>query len=238
MGLQVCNSAEEVRTKYVNVKSRGEVLFKNSGLFMEKYYAKSRHIEVQVFGNGEEVIHFGERECSIQRRHQKVIEECPSPFVASRPELREKITSCATRYAGALKYKSAGTVEFLVDDATADFFFLEMNTRIQVEHPVTEMCYGVDLIELMLLQADFEKAGKVGIPDLKSCIKSGPNGAAIEARLYAENPFKNFEPSPGLLQEVYWPKADWLRVDTWVKSGQVVTANYGEHSLTRGWVIS
>jgi len=149
MGLQVCENEEEISAAFKKVKSRGEALFNNAGVFLEKYYPDSRHIEVQIFGNGTDVVHFGERECSIQRRHQKVnffsgwsflliefqvIEECPSPFVQRHPRMREKRTKCATSYALQLKYKSAGTIEFLVDDNTGDFFFLEMNTRIQVEH--------------------------------------------------------------------------------------------------------
>ena len=124
MGLLTCQSEKEVRGSFKTVQSRGETLFKNSGLFIEKFYPSSHHIEVQVFGNGHgKAIHFGERECSIQRRHQKVIEECPSPFVTKHPELREKLGSAAVRLAEAIKYGSAGTVEFLVDDETADFFF-------------------------------------------------------------------------------------------------------------------
>ncbi|KAF2092497.1 urea carboxylase [Rhizodiscina lignyota] len=228
MGLQVCFSAEDVRVKYKSVQSRGETLFKNAGVFLEKYYSKSRHVEVQVFGGADEVVHFGERECSIQRRHQKVIEECPSPFVESKPGMREKLTTCAVNYASALNYKSAGTVEFLVDDETGSFFFLEMNTRLQVEHGITELCYGVDLVELMLLQADGERHGTGGIPieSLRLLVKDGPDGSAIEVRIYAENPSRNFAPSPGILQEVVIPVDGSLRVDTWVKSGQEITSYF------------
>lgn len=135
MGLITANNADEVREGFKKVTSRGEALFKNPGVFIERYYAASRHIEVQVFGNGQgKAIHFGERECSIQRRHQKVIEECPSPFVEQHLELRQKLGSAAVSLAESIKYGSAGTVEFLVDDKTGDYFFLEMNTRLQVEH--------------------------------------------------------------------------------------------------------
>jgi urea carboxylase len=237
MGLQICQSPEDIRAAFATVRSRGEKLFKNSGVLLEKYYPRSRHIEVQVFGNGTETIDFGERECSIQRRHQKVIEECPSPFVQGRPALRPKLTQCATKYASALNYKSAGTVEFLVDDETGDFFFLEMNTRLQVEHGITEMCYGVDLVVLMLRQADMERAGCGGIPtaELRSLWKSGPTGAAIEARIYAEDPSRGFAPSPGIFQEVHWPSSDGVRIDTWIQSGQDVSLHYGMYfpSATR-----
>lgn len=229
MGLQVCHSVEEVTAAFARVQSRAGTLFKNVGVFMEKYYQFSRHVEVQVFGNGEVVAHFGERECSIQRRHQKVIEECPSPFVEAHPGLREEVTSCATRYAAALKYKSAGTVEFLVDDVTGSFFFLEMNTRLQVEHGITELCYGVDLVSLMLRQADYESQGAVGIPsdELLKMQKPGPNGAAIEVRVYAEVAHRDFAPSPGLVQFVQWPSGEGIRVDTWVQTGQMIAPFYG-----------
>uniref|UniRef100_A0A0B7K551 ATP-grasp domain-containing protein n=1 Tax=Bionectria ochroleuca TaxID=29856 RepID=A0A0B7K551_BIOOC len=186
MGLKICHSPEDINGAFSMVKHRGAQLFKNE--------------EVQVFGNGRDVIHFGERECSIQRRHQKVIEECPSPFVEAHPGLRETLTKCAINFASALNYKSAGTVEFLVDDDTAQFFFLEMNTRLQVEHGITELCYGVDIVVLMLRQADLERAGKGGIPssELLSLQKPAPNGVAIEARIYAEDPFKDFAPSLGV----------------------------------------
>jgi acetyl/propionyl-CoA carboxylase alpha subunit len=128
-----------------------------------------------------------------------------------------------------LHYKSAGTVEFLVDDDTGDFFFLEMNTRLQVEHGISEICYGVDLVVLMLRQADLELAGKGGIPseELQSLVKSEPNGAAIEIRVYAENPYRAFAPSPGVFQEVRWPTDESVRVDTWIQSGQTVSLHYG-----------
>lgn len=147
MGLLTCQNEDEVRQSFATVRSRGETLFKNAGVFIERYYPSSHHIEAQVFGNGDgEATHFGERECSIQRRHQKVIEECPSPFVVKHPELRQELAEAAVRLAESIHYGSAGTVEYLVDDDTCDFFFLEMNTRLQVEHGITELCYGVDLV--------------------------------------------------------------------------------------------
>ncbi|KAM0810637.1 putative Urea amidolyase [Seiridium cardinale] len=228
MGLQICNSEQEVEEAFALVESRAGALFKNSGVFLEKYYPRSRHIEVQVAGNGDVVVAFGERECSLQRRHQKVIEECPSPFVERNPGLREKLIGSAISYASQLKYKSVGTVEFLVDDETADYFFLEMNTRLQVEHGITEMRYNVDLVHLMLQQADYEKVGQTGIPsnELERLGRSPPSGAAIEARIYAEVPLRDFAPSPGLLQNVRWPQGEGVRVDTWVKSGQNITPYY------------
>lgn len=231
MGLLACSDEKGVREAFNTVKSRGETLFKNSGLFIEKYFPAAHHIEVQVFGNGQgQAIHFGERECSIQRRHQKVIEECPSPFLtkANRPELREKLGSASVRLAESINYGSAGTIEYLVDDATGDFFFLEMNTRLQVEHGITELCYGVDLVELMLKQADAELCGKGGLAGdyLHSLQPKGPTGAAIEVRVYAENPAKNYAPSPGTLQEVSWKEVPGSRIDGWVHTGTKVTSFY------------
>ncbi|KAK8915831.1 Putative urea carboxylase [Metarhizium anisopliae BRIP 53293] len=228
MGLQACDTEIELEKAFATVQSRASTLFKNSGVFLEKYYPRSRHIEVQVAGNGEIVIAFGERECSLQRRHQKVIEECPSPFVERHSGLRERMLQAAINYAARLKYKSVGTVEFLVDDETADFFFLEMNTRLQVEHGITELCYGVDLVHLMLLQADYERGGHVGMPSdtLRGLQRHSPRGSAIEARVYAEVPLREFAPSPGILQLVHWPQGDGVRVDTWVRSGQRITPLY------------
>ncbi|KAF9887062.1 hypothetical protein FE257_010556 [Aspergillus nanangensis] len=229
MGLLTCKSEQEVRESFLTVQSRGEALFKNAGMFIERYYPSSHHIEVQVFGNGSgKAIFIGERECSIQRRHQKVIEECPSPFVTKNPSLRQNLGSAAVRLAESINYGSAGTIEYLVDDDTGDFFFLEMNTRLQVEHGITELCYGIDLVELMLKQADAELSGKKGLdPAFLATIPANtPSGAAIEARVYAENPVKDFAPCPGTLQSVEWKELPGSRIDTWVYRGIKVSANY------------
>ncbi|EMD92957.1 hypothetical protein COCC4DRAFT_139298 [Bipolaris maydis ATCC 48331] len=229
MGLITCNKVEEVRDGFRMVQSRGKTLFKNPGVFIEAFYPASHHIEVQVFGNGQgQAIHFGERECSIQRRHQKVIEECPSPFVERQPELRKKLGDAAVRLAESIKYGSAGTIEYLVDDKSGDFFFLEMNTRLQVEHGITELCYNVDLVELMLKQADAQLAGRHGLDGktLKDMQPVGPSGTAIEARIYAENPLRDYAPSPGLLQKVQWKDVPGGRIDTWVFTGVRITPNY------------
>jgi len=230
MGLITCNKVEEVRDGFRMVQSRGKTLFKNPGVFIEAFYPASHHVEVQVFGNGQgQAIHFGERECSIQRRHQKVIEECPSPFVERHPELRKKLGDAAVRLAESIKYGSAGTIEYLVDDKSGDFFFLEMNTRLQVEHGITELCYGVDLVELMLRQADSQLTGRQGLDGkaLKDMQPEGPRGSAIEARIYAENPLRDYAPSPGLLQKVEWKEVPGSRIDTWVFTGVRITPNYG-----------
>ncbi|EAU34315.1 hypothetical protein ATEG_05246 [Aspergillus terreus NIH2624] len=229
MGLLTCNSEEDVRESFSTVQSRGDALFKNAGVFIERYYPSSHHIEVQVFGNGNgKAISIGERECSIQRRHQKVIEECPSPFVTKNPGLRASLGSAAVRLAESINYGSAGTIEYLVDDETGSFFFLEMNTRLQVEHGITELCYGIDLVELMLKQADAQLSGKSGLDArfLANIPVAGPSGCAIEARVYAENPVKDFAPCPGVLQSVEWKELPGSRIDTWVYRGIKVSANY------------
>ncbi len=145
------------------------------------------------------------------------------------PELREKLGSAAVRLAESINYGSAGTIEYLVDDETGDFFFLEMNTRLQVEHGITELCYDVDLVELMLRQADAELSGKKGLKkdELKKMQPTAPKGAAIEARVYAENPARNYAPSPGTLQSVQWKEPKGCRIDTWVKTGTIVSTHYG-----------
>lgn len=240
MGLQACDDEDQLRKAFATVQSRGEALFKNAGVFLEKYYPAAHHIEVQVFGNGQgSVATLGERECSIQRRHQKVVEESPSPFVAQRkPELRQKLCAAAKSLAESVQYGSAGTLEFLVDDQTGDFFFLEMNTRLQVEHGVTELVYDVDLVQLMLEQADAQLAGRGGLAetqleDLEVACKE-PKGHAVEVRVYAENPVKNFAPSPGLLQKVEWYTLPGTRIDTWVTAGITISPNYGESIFFAG----
>jgi acetyl/propionyl-CoA carboxylase alpha subunit len=220
MGLQICHDRLQLQSAYDAVVSRGQTLFSNAGVFLERYFPVSRHIEAQVFGDGRgDCVVFGERECSIQRRHQKVIEESPSPFVDGKPGLRERLLETAHSLACSVKYRSAGTVEYLVDDATGDFFFLEMNTRLQVEHGITELRFDIDLVEMMLRQAEAPL-------DLSLYRDIRPHGAAIEARLYSENPIKNFTPSPGLLQQVRFPDGDNIRVDTWVMSGTKVSPLY------------
>ncbi|KAE8151367.1 allophanate hydrolase subunit 2-domain-containing protein [Aspergillus avenaceus] len=208
---------DEIEKAFALVESRADALFKNSSVFLEKYYPHSRHVEVQVAGNGETVVTFGERECSLQRRHQKVIEESPSPFVEHQPGFRGRMMEAAKWYALQLNYKSVGTVEFLVDDETADFFFLEMNTRLQVEHGISELCYGVDLVHLMLRQADYEHGGHLGMP---SEILQGLG------RPCSRVPLRSFAPSPGVLQSVVWPEGEGVRVDTWVQSGQRIPVHY------------
>ncbi|KAH9896131.1 urea carboxylase [Cubamyces lactineus] len=233
MGLVVCHSAEELRVRFASTQARAKSLFHNDGVFIERYYAAARHIEVQVFGDGQgHAIHMGERECSVQRRHQKVIEEAPSPFMLTRPDVQRKMWDAAVRLAEHVQYESAGTVEFLVDDATGQFFFLEMNTRLQVEHPVTEQINpGLDIVELMILQG-ITKHDKLPNTILAHpafdqrlyAIASQEKGKhAIEVRVYCENPAAQFKPCPGVLQRVELPRHEWLRVESWVETGTTIT---------------
>ncbi|MEM9158659.1 MAG: biotin carboxylase N-terminal domain-containing protein, partial [Verrucomicrobiota bacterium] len=216
IGMQLCWNAEELSEAYESVKRLSENNFANSGIFLEKFVQKARHIEAQIFGDGQgKVIALGERDCSVQRRNQKVIEETPAPDIS--PELRKDLLDTAVRLAEAANYRSAGTVEFVYDVDAAQFYFLEVNTRLQVEHCVTEEVTGVDLVEWMVKLA----AGEM--PDLAN-IEISPSGAAIQARVYAEDPNKNFQPSSGLLTEVSFPKD--ARVDTWIETSTEVSAFY------------
>lgn len=233
MGLQACSDENELRKAFDTVQSRGQALFKNAGVFLEKYYPAAHHIEVQVFGNAQgNIATLGSRECSIQRRHQKVVEECPSPFITQKkPELSQKLCTAAKALAESVNYGSAGTLEFLVDDETGDFFFLEMNTRLQVEHGVTEAVYDVDLVALMLRQADAQLSSAGGLTaeviEEMEIRRASPRGHAIEVRVYAENPVKDFAPCPGLLQKVAWHELDGTRIDTWVRAGITISPYYG-----------
>ncbi|MDP9044119.1 MAG: 5-oxoprolinase/urea amidolyase family protein [Pseudomonadota bacterium] len=216
IGMQMCSGADELRAAFDSVQRLAQANFSDSGVFIERYIADARHIEVQVFGDGRgEVIALGERDCSLQRRHQKVVEETPAPGL--RDAVRAELLATARRLARAAAYRSAGTVEFVVDARTQEFFFLEVNARLQVEHGVTEAVTGIDLVEWMVRLA----AGD--LPSLAT-LDVRPRGHAIQARLYAEDPFKGFQPSTGLLTDVRFP-AD-LRVDTWVARGTEVGAHY------------
>jgi urea carboxylase len=236
MGLHVCHHADDLRAAVAGVQSRGRALFKIAGFFLEKFVESGRHIEAQIFGNGlGDVLFFGERECSIQRRHQKVIEEAPSPYVLAHPSLRARLEAASITLAKSVNYKSAGTIEYLVDEASGQFFFLEVNTRLQVEHGVTELCYDIDLVEMMLLQAQEEwrasshpESGPGGLSAaaLSTFARTGPKGHAVEVRIYAENPAKNYQPAPGRLQAVSFPVGDHVRVDTWIETGSVVSPHF------------
>ena len=229
IGMKVCSDETQLRNHFSEVQQSAEKYFGNGEVYLEKYYHQGRHIEVQIFGDGlGKVIHLGERECSVQRRHQKVIEETPSPFLQDRNNLRHEICDAAVKLAESVNYRSAGTVEFLVVDEgqenpnTGKYFFLEMNTRLQVEHGITELTNNIDLVEWMIVLGSKQTCGHINLNQYHF----KPNGHAIEARIYAENPALNFQPSPGLLTKVLWPKSKHVRVDTWVKTGSQITTDY------------
>ena len=216
IGLQLCHSAADMPRLYDTVRRLALANFKDSGLFLEKYVTAARHIEVQIFGDGEGgVIALGERDCSAQRRNQKVIEETPAPGLSTSE--RTALHEAAVRLGETVSYASAGTVEFIYDEEEKKFYFLEVNTRLQVEHPVTEEVTGLDLVEIMVRQAAGELGGL-------NRYRREPQGHSIEVRLYAEDPGKNFQPSSGLLTEVSFP--DGIRVDGWIATGTDVTPFY------------
>jgi acetyl-CoA carboxylase biotin carboxylase subunit len=192
--------------------------FGDARVYLERYIASGRHVEVQVLGDGNgRVIHLGERDCSVQRRYQKLVEETPAPELSQ--GLREALHSAAVRFAERLSYRGAGTVEFLVDRERETFYFLEMNARIQVEHPVTEAVTGVDLIAEQIAVA-----GGAGLRLTQSDIQR--QGCAIECRVNAEDPANDFRPSPGQVREVVWPSGDGIRVDTHIAAGSRVPPFY------------
>ena len=215
IGLRVCRSAAEVVEGFAAITRLVSSHFEGSGVFLEKYLEAARHIEVQVFGDGQgRVLALGERDCSAQRRNQKVIEETPAPGL--RAETRAALHDAALRLLTEVRYASAGTVEFVLDAQSERFYFLEVNTRLQVEHCVTEEVTGLDLVEWMVRQA----AGELVLPTEPPPAR----GAAIEVRLYAEDPAKAFQPSTGTLTHVAFPAG--TRVDGWVQSGTEVTPYY------------
>ncbi|MEK1840647.1 MAG: urea carboxylase [Pseudomonas sp.] len=215
IGMRVCRSAAELSESFEAVKRLGQNNFSDAGVFIEKYIQRARHLEVQVFGDGQgEVLALGVRDCSVQRRNQKVLEETPAPNL---PEgMAEELCAAAIKLAKAVNYRSAGTVEFVFDSDAQRFYFLEVNTRLQVEHGVTEQVWGVDLVRWMVELA----AGDLPpLRELSQGLKA--DGHAIQARLYAEDPGRDFQPSPGLLTAVNFPVTDGkhLRIDTWVEAG-------------------
>lgn len=215
IGMRVCHSAAELSDAFDAVKRLGQNNFSDSGVFIEKYIQRARHLEVQVFGDGQgEVLALGVRDCSVQRRNQKVLEETPAPNLPA--GMADELCAAAIKLAKAVNYRSAGTVEFVYDSAAEHFYFLEVNTRLQVEHGVTEQVWGVDLVRWMIELAAGDLAP---LSELAQNLK--PSGHAIQARLYAEDPGRDFQPSPGLLTAVNFPKADGksLRIDTWVEAG-------------------
>lgn len=216
IGMQLCYSAEDLENGFESVGRLSKSNFSQGGIYLEKFVASARHIEVQIFGDGKgEVIALGERDCSLQRRNQKVIEETPAPGLSE--EVRDALRSAAVNLARSASYKSAGTVEFVYDTTEGKFYFLEVNTRLQVEHGVTEEIFGVDLVEWMILEA----AGELGDILKKSYT---PSGHSIQVRIYAEDPLKNFQPSSGVLSEVIFPEG--IRCETWIERGSAISPYY------------
>lgn len=216
-GMRLARNREELLHGYKTAKTEAAAAFDNDAIYLEKFIESPRHIEVQLLGdNFGNVIHFGERECSLQRRHQKLIEECPSPAVSE--ELRQKIGAAAVLGAKAVNYRNAGTMEFLLDDE-GNFYFMEMNTRIQVEHPITEMVYGIDLIKEQIRLASGESLGyeQGGVV---------PYGHAIECRLNAEAVKVNSRPSPGEITKLFVPGGYGIRWDSHVYQGYVIPPYY------------
>ncbi|MEM0970278.1 MAG: biotin carboxylase N-terminal domain-containing protein, partial [Verrucomicrobiota bacterium] len=218
IGMQVAESAEDLPALYEQVRRLSAANFGDDSLFLEKYIRRARHLEVQIFGDGEgTVVDLGERDCSTQRRNQKVIEE--SPAVGLSDEDREQLCAAAVRMTESVCYRSAGTVEFLWDDDREEFSFLEINARLQVEHGVTEECWGVDLVDWMVRQA----AGD--LPPLQELRKDRVSrGHAVQVRLYAEDPSRAFQPSSGLVTHFRVP--DSVRAETWMDAGTSVSSFY------------
>lgn len=214
-GMRIVWEDSEFESAWESARQEAGASFGNDGIYLEKYIEDPRHIEIQVIGDQYgKVCHLSERDCSIQRRHQKLLEEAPSPFIT--PELREAMGKAAIRGAEAVKYEGAGTIEFLVDKHR-NFYFMEMNTRIQVEHPVTEEVISFDLIKEQIKVA-------AGIPI--SGKNYEPKMHAIECRINAEDPFNNFRPSPGRITNFHSPGGHGVRVDTHVYAGYTIPPNY------------
>jgi acetyl-CoA carboxylase, biotin carboxylase subunit len=216
-GMRVARDADEFARQFNMARNEAGAAFNDDSVYLEKYLARPRHIEFQILGDRHgRLIHLGERDCSIQRRHQKLIEEAPSPALT--PALRERMGEAAVRGAKSIDYIGAGTIEFLLDE-DGSFYFMEMNTRIQVEHPVTEMCTGLDLIKEQIRAA----AG------LQISVPEGPvelRGHAIECRINAEDPERNFAPSPGTVTTFHPPGGPGVRLDTHVYTGYRVPPFY------------
>jgi acetyl/propionyl-CoA carboxylase alpha subunit len=214
-GMRIVKDLQSLPAELARTRAEAQKFFSNPDVFIERYIEKPRHVEVQLFGDSfGNVIHFGTRDCSAQRRYQKIIEEAPAPFLSS--SLRRRIEKAAVTIAKSAKYKNAGTAEFIVKGD--EFFFLEINTRIQVEHPVTEIAYSVDLVDLQLKVANGEK-----IP--KAFLKKAPSAYAVECRIYAES-LPGFIPSLGDIKELFLPKQKNVRIDFGFKEGDSVSPYY------------
>ncbi|HEX2611992.1 MAG TPA: urea carboxylase, partial [Fibrobacteria bacterium] len=223
IGMRLCRDAGELATAWDSVTRLAAANFKDAGAYVERYVERGRHVEVQVAGDGTgAVIAVGDRDCSAQRRHQKVIEEAPAPGLSD--AVRRELHACAVRLCASVNYRSVGTVEFLYDEVRQAFYFLEVNTRLQVEHGVTEEVAGIDLVEWMIRISRGEVLASVA-GDLNSWPRD-PSGCAMQARVYAENALLDFRPATGTLSRADFPAAGLARVETWVARGTEVTPHY------------
>lgn len=216
-GIRIAHDAEELAREFPLAQREAQAAFGSGAVYLERFIRQARHIEVQVLGDGQRAVHLFERECSLQRRRQKVFEEAPSPALSEAQ--RAALCESAVRLARQIGYRGAGTLEYLFDAVCGEFFFIEMNTRIQVEHPVTEMVTGVDLVQWMLRIAG-------GEPLSLSQEEIRLQGAALEMRINAEDPARNFFPSPGVVQSLSWPQGEGVRVDSHLFEGYRVPAYY------------
>ena len=235
-GIRIANNSEELEKNYNIVKQEAKISFNDDEIYIEKFIQNPRHVEIQILADEHgNIVHLGERDCSLQRNHQKIIEETPSTAIDEK--LRNKMGNAAIKAAKAAGYTSCGTVEFLVDK-DKNFYFMEMNTRIQVEHPITEMRTGIDIVKEQIKIAAGEKL-KIKQKDIEF------RGSSIECRINAENPSKKFRPSPGTITGINLPGGNGVRVDTAIYAGYTVPANYDSmiakiivHGQTRGEAIS
>ncbi|KEA51419.1 acetyl-CoA carboxylase [Mangrovibacter sp. MFB070] len=209
-GIRVVDNGDALAREFPVAQSESKAAFGSSAVYLERFIARARHVEVQILGDGEHVVHLFDRECSLQRRRQKMFEEAPSPALSD--EQRKTLCDSALQLARHLRYRGAGTLEYLFDEVRGEFCFIEMNTRIQVEHPVTEMVTGVDLVQWMLRIANGEPL-TLAQEDITL------HGSACEMRINAEDPDKNFFPCPGVIDGVVWPGGEGVRVDSHVYSG-------------------
>jgi len=218
-GMRAVRAEGELEGALRDAASEAERAFRDADIYVEKLVERPRHIEIQIIGDQHgKMVHLGERECSLQRRHQKVIEECPSPWIALHPEMREKMGAAAIRAARAAGYYNAGTVEFLVDES-GRFYFLEMNTRLQVEHPITELVTGLDLVRM---QVEIAAGAHLRIAQEQVTWR----GSAIECRIYAEDPYNHFLPSPGKITRLTRPQGPGVRIDGCIYDGWTVPMEY------------
>ncbi|WP_440588250.1 acetyl-CoA carboxylase biotin carboxylase subunit [Bordetella genomosp. 1] len=216
-GIRVAVDEAQLREAIPLAQAEARAAFGDDGVYLERYLPRARHIEVQVLGDGERAVHLFERECSLQRRRQKIFEEAPSPALS--PARRQALCESALRLTESVGYRGAGTLEYLYDEANDAFYFIEMNTRIQVEHPITEAITGIDLVREMLRIADGEPL-RLRQADIVM------RGAAIECRLNAEDPARKFAPGPGTVAHVRWPAGPGVRIDSMVYAGSVVPPYY------------